>query len=1257
MVFPLFRTLRRPASSARKSWKDHPLWARLDLETLDSRILPSVTAGLNQGILAISAATTNGTAQVEILQSQDQVTVEDTHHLVGSFPVNQIQQIRFEYDRFAVSLPTGQRQITLTGFPVTEADLNLGNQSLTAALAATLPDGKALNLAGAVHTDGTFDLSGAADLQVDGFPLHAAFDLTNQAMKVSAHLVIPHGTDAVDLSGSVDNAGNYDLTGSTQVAVAGFGLHANFTLTNAHLAVAATVGVGGTNLDLSGDVTNQGDYSLTGRAHTTVAGFGLDASFTLTNTSLTAAATLSSGGATVNLSGTVTPQSQYTLTGSSHVTIAGFSLDAGFKLTNSDLTVTGSLSLAGASLNLSGTLNTQGHYTLTDTTHLTIAGFPLDAKFTLTNTSLAADATVNISGTGNLSLSGTVNNQGHFNLTATTHVTVATFPMDAHFALTNTSLAVAATLNLPGVGNLDLSGTVNDKGQYSLTTTAHVTIDGYHLDADFRLTNADLNVTTTLDIPVAGKVNLSGKVNNKGQYSLTASVANFHVLFVTLTSASVDLTNTSLTVKAHAANLPLVGTVDFTGTVKSGDLSFTATVPHVSVLGFTLTNVTVTLDSHNLTATARVANVPIVGNVDFRGQITAGGFTLAVTVPKVSLLGFVNLTNVNLTLTKESLKLDAGADLPVVGVVTFTGDINFNGHFTIAATAKHFTLLGFVGIDNAQVSLSFPNPKLTVAAHVSLLNIGTVDFTGTIGAGGHYSLTGHASLKVAGFSLGSPDLRLGNGPNDPHNAIAIGPFTTPPLPVIGAVTLSGSYAAGGKFSFLATVNPSPPLVIGGVPFNRFTVGLTNDSLTLGAGVGINFSALTIGQAYFQGTIHTNGDFQLLATVDALHVAGFSAAHGRLVLQKAGSQVDLTLDADANFVLVQAHLHGSIHFATGQFTLTGSATVAVAGFTLSNTSLQADNVHGLNIQLHSQTRIANFGEADFAGHLTKTASGYDFAMSATADITVGGFSLAHASLNLDTHQLSVSANFSILGSTADFRGYVRSNGQWSLTADATLHPAGFTLASAHLALGSNQITVSGSLSLAHVGSVVLNGSYQPNGHWSLGFTGNFSMVGFGVNGSLSLGSSGLRVAATMGVSVLGFRMGFSGYVNANGSFRFTVSHSFNFGPAHSTFNLTFSDQGFSAQVHASLDLTAKVGWSIFSITVGVRGSVDFGFSIHTNGTFSANGNVRLTAYAGISATFGIGFTLNNHEFCFDTHNIGFSIWGIGFHPFGDICLRV
>ena len=142
----------RPGIRRRKPRaKGRPTFARLEFEALERRIVPAVNATLSQGVLSIVADQTGGTSQVQILQLDTQVNVRDTGQQVGSFAIDQIHAIDFQYGQRGVHLSATQAQMTLTGFSLNEADFTLADDGLTGDAHLHLPDGTAVELAGQVR--------------------------------------------------------------------------------------------------------------------------------------------------------------------------------------------------------------------------------------------------------------------------------------------------------------------------------------------------------------------------------------------------------------------------------------------------------------------------------------------------------------------------------------------------------------------------------------------------------------------------------------------------------------------------------------------------------------------------------------------------------------------------------------------------------------------------------------------------------------------------------------------------------------------------------------------------------------------------------------------------------------------------------------------------------------------------------------------------------------------------------------------------
>src|SRR5262249_17287634 len=146
-------------------------------------------------------------------------------------------------------------------------------------------------------------------------------------------------------------------------------------------------------------------------------------------------------------------------------------------------------------------------------------------------------------------------------------------------------------------GSVAFSGTVNSSGQFNLTGQGNFTVVGIVLNPRFTLTNTQLTIAVSAAIPVVGTANFSGTVNTSGNFTVTASSANLTLRFVTPPHVSAALSNSplSLPVQASATGIPLIGSVTFVGTISGGNISFSVTLPSVTVLGFTIRNVSATL--------------------------------------------------------------------------------------------------------------------------------------------------------------------------------------------------------------------------------------------------------------------------------------------------------------------------------------------------------------------------------------------------------------------------------------------------------------------------------------------------------------------------------------------------------------------------------------------------------------------------------------------------------------------------------------
>jgi hypothetical protein len=514
---------------------------------------------------------------------------------------------------------------------------------------------------------------------------------------------------------------------------------------------------------------------------------------------------------------------------------------------------------------------------------------------------------------------------------------------NAAVSLTPSSVTLSGTLSgVLGSGSVALTGTVGSDGTWSVQGTAgDLTVGPVTLHSTSVTVGSNgISVSANADVPVLGSVSLAGSYTDASHYSLAAHLAGpIPIGAFSLSNGDVTLANAgsgvSLGFQADATLPSPVGRVHLAGTIRgASDFNLTAQVDSVPIAGFTLRNDNVTLSNTGLAFDGTVTGVQLVGSVHFAGQIMTSGFSLSATVTNIDVIpGVVHFDTASLTLTSSSLTLRTNVpNVPVVGTLSFAGTINVSGSVTLSATAPHFRLLGFIDVDNAMVTVGFPNPRLTVSADLSLVGMVHARVVGTITVGSHFSFDGGADITVAGFTLGHADLHLGNNPGDP-TTIHIGPFTTPDdFPVVGKVTLEGSCGPrNGQFSFDIDASPNPPIPLGPIQVTRFHLGLHTDglgggSLTLGAGFGYVLPGGIVSlTGYAQVTVSTNGDFRLLANVDA-SVFNFPVGHGILTLNKTGGTFDMTLDTTLNLIIATGSLRGNIDFIHGRFALHGVVSV-------------------------------------------------------------------------------------------------------------------------------------------------------------------------------------------------------------------------------------------------------------------------------------------------------------------------------------------
>ena len=670
---------------------------------------------------------------------------------------------------------------------------------------------------------------------------------------------------------------------------------------------------------------------------------------------------------------------------------------AGGKLALANATITpggGSTGLAGdttlplvGKVHLAGTAKDASHYSLSAQVGSVVAGgvTMTSDTVTLSNTAETLAGSAKLPLAGQVHLTGTVQDASHYSLSASLASVSAggvTLTNDT-VSVNSSGVAFAGDATVPLAGKVHLLGTIQPAGgHYSLTAQpGSLTVAGFGL-ANVVVTLTDQAETLAGDatLPLVGKVHLAGSIKPGSADTLTAQLGSVAAAGVALTNDTVTLGQSGATF-AGDANLPLVGKVHLTGSLQGkSSYSVSAKLGSVTIVGFGLTNDTVTLSNTGITL-AGDANLPLVGKVHLTGTVQdASHFTLSVPLASIKVDGF-GLTNDAVTLSQAGLSVQGNAKLPLVGTVALAATIAPNGSFSFTATPSPISVLGgLVQLNNMQVTLTASS--LTVTAHGNIAQIGQADFKGSISSNGNYDLKATASITIAGFTIDGADLDLGTQ--------SLGASFDLPIPVIGDIAFDGSFSAGGHWSIGATL--PGPIFIGSFPLEDLHFELSDTSLTLGARTGVQ----GILDAGVTGTIYYSGLFSLTVDAHALSLGGFSLANASITLGNSDPDHVFRMHIQATAGIPHGpnlNLNGVLD-GHGIFDLVGTENIGIDGLNLSDAAFELDNA-GLTFNAdwnyffysaHINGSIDAHGHVIFHGVADTGIAGFHF-QQMTADVNL------------------------------------------------------------------------------------------------------------------------------------------------------------------------------------------------------------------------------------------------------------------------------
>jgi len=347
----------------------------------------------------------------------------------------------------------------------TEADLSAGPFSLTGAQVIIDSD------------KGIIIKSGEAELDWDGF-LDA---LTS-----------------IDLDCDFDNGFSCALGGVTLASFSGsFG--------DDGVSISAFMGLpvlGEVALDAT--VDSDGSFVLTGSATQGLPGFGVQSiAVTVSNTGLAISASQDLLGQTLGLSGSVTFDGDFAMTGTMDSTdLLGFNTSKlSVEVTNDGVWANGSMGMPWGSLSLDVVATTDiDDWELVATGTLAPFGYELGA---IEATASAGDATLKLEGYLDIAFLGDAKLEGQispntFELTGTADLEPGGFELaEAEVELNSSGVRIAAEVDLAGLASIDISGEVETDGDFELTSSANVDLPVglVDLSADATLKKSGSTVT------------------------------------------------------------------------------------------------------------------------------------------------------------------------------------------------------------------------------------------------------------------------------------------------------------------------------------------------------------------------------------------------------------------------------------------------------------------------------------------------------------------------------------------------------------------------------------------------------------------------------------------------------------------------------------------------------------------------------------------------------------------------------------------
>jgi hypothetical protein len=936
------------------------------------------------------------------------------------------------------TLDSGSGTITLAGFQISSGSYTfrrvngvVSAQIVSGTLRVPAPSsGTLLNVAvgGLLNSNGTFSVTGttSAALVLNGLPVTglqtgAAVSLSQSGLTLTGGLtggVLAQVTAVGTVNGTLTVATNGTISASGTVTISPIvvgqlrlegGGGGNLTATlgsSLDLAAGARILLSGASIFSVSlpafSISANGDFSVTSGSGTmTVGGFTITgASLRVQRTDGVMSAHAVAGSlrvpgpsgsvlANVNVTGSIHSNGDYSLTGTTSSTLAltslpisGVNSGATATLTQNALIISGTV--AGgvlAQVPVVGTVT--GDLAITSAGQIAVSGAVTFSPIVAGPFRLESTSGGNLSAT--FASTGLSVNSGRllFNGTALININLPVFPISSNGDFTVNS----------GSGTITLGGFTINSGSFTLRRIGGA-ISVQSLGGSLRVPGPGGSVLAN--------VNVSGSISSTGSFSITGS-----------TSTALSLTGLPITGLASGATVTFAQSgVFLSGTLSGGVLA------QVPLVGTATGDLSIN-SAGQMVVSGTVSFSPIIAS-PFRVESGSGG-NLSATIGSSGLtvsggrLLFNGTPLISLNL--PTFLITANGNFAVnsgSGTITLGGFTINSGSFTLRRTS------GIISVENLNGSLRVPGPNNSTVANVTVS--GSVNSTGAYSVAGSTGTTLTLSnLPVTGLSSGAT-VALNQSGLTLTGTVTGGSLSQ--VTVIGTATGTLTITAAGSITYAMTVIFSP-LATGPIRLESPTGGNLTGSL-ISTGLRVSSSRLRVTNI-FSGSV-TMPEFVIpvngVVTVPVpvpnttnLRILGFPFRDISFTLNRTtlGSLSLNPINANLNMTGFSQQLSGSISVnsaGTADITMDYDGSLTMAGFTAANgyldlrgsatsTSLTSGslNAGGTFNLLYLTT---SFGSVAFSGGVAYTNGTVSYTLGRNSGaITIGGIPIPSPSISLSS----------------------------------------------------------------------------------------------------------------------------------------------------------------------------------------------------------------------------------------------------------------